>query len=89
MFRFQPPMRRPGASRSAPTKLDYSWKPPARILIVDYLKKHKRVKRSDLYFAIKGFPERTLRCATAELVKEGIVIEDPCECGHTAFIELA
>ena len=77
------------ATRTAPLKQDYSWKPPAKVVIVDYLKKHKRVKRSDLYFAIKAFPERTLRHATAELVKECIIIEDPCECGHTAFIELA
>ena len=66
----------------------HKWKPPAKVLVLDYLKKHKRVKRSDLYFAIKGYNERVIRYTVAELVKDGIVIEDPCECRHTAFIEL-
>ena len=70
-------------------KSTHKWKPPAKVLIVDYLKKHKRVKRSDLYFSIKGYPERSIRYVVADLVKDGTVIEDPCECGHTAFIELA
>ena len=67
----------------------HKWRPPVKVLVVDYIKKHKRVKRSDLYLAVGDHAERTVRHAIRDLVKKGIVTEDPCECGFTAFVELA
>ena len=65
------------------------WQPPVKLLVLDYLKKHKRVKRATLYKTLNNHSDRVVRFAVTELVREGKIIEDPCECGFTAFLELA
>ena len=64
------------------------WQPPMGEVVVDYIKKHGRMKRSDLYKKLP-FLERSIRVVVNDKIKEGILKEEPCECGHTGFIELA
>lgn len=56
-------------------------------MIVVYLKKHGRTRRSDLYSKIptaEGVQRKRIR----ELISKGKIKEVPCNCGITRFIEL-
>ena len=64
------------------------WKPPLKILVVDYIRKHKRVKRADLYSGLSA-DDRAIRYVANVLIKEGRLDEEPCECGNTSFLKLA
>ena len=66
----------------------HKWKVPVRILVLDIIKKEKRIKRSEIYKKIKT-NERTVRAAVDDLLTENLVVSEPCECGHTSFLELA
>ena len=64
------------------------WRPPIGKVVVDYIRKHGRTKRADLYKSLP-FLERSIRVVVNDKLKEGILKEEPCECGHTGFIEMA
>ena len=66
----------------------HSWQPPMGEQVVDYIKKQGRTKRADLYKNLP-FLERSIRVVVNDKIKEGILKEEPCECGHTGFIEIA